>query len=619
MEGALEARGGVAGGAGALCGADAPRFGELRGVSEGVAARLGALGFARAAPVQTACVPLLLGHRDVVAEACTGSGKTLAFLVPALELMARAAAAQRPARGDILALVVSPTRELAGQTFALAEKLLAGVHEGRLGAALAVGGQKGAAAGVPPGLPGLLVGTPGRLYELLCLEGCSGGGGGALGLGTKKLELLVLDEADRLLEMGFRRQLDAILAALPKQRRTGLFSATQTAAVRDLARSGLRNPSRVAVQVQVAHAGMPTTVAADGGRRAVPAELSTRYVVCAPEEKLGQLLAFLKGPGMGQKVIVYCMTCAVVDFLQISLPVVEEDLQGIRPLFLHGRMKQSARGAAVAAFSGAGPGGACLFCTDVAARGLDFPRVDWVVQLDPPQDPAMYVHRVGRTARAGGSGNALLLLHSNEEPYVEFLARRKAPLDGELPLQGVPGVAPRLRKAAEEDREVLEKAVQAFVSYVRAYKEHHLNFIFRLAELDVGGVGNALGVLQLPHMPDLKRLPKTCLLSFRPSAVAPGSVAFRDRGREKQRQRNLASRARDREGQLKAKPKAGAVRVNRRSGERSNGRSLTAEKRRKQNRAEDLDDLDSDYRLLRKLKKGKISEEQFDEGVHRGI
>ena len=297
---------------------------------------------------------------------------------------------------------------------------------------LAVGGQQRLrwedTAGVPPGLPGGLVGTPGRLYELLCLGGSSGGGGGALGLGTKKLELLVLDEADRLLEMGFRRQLDAILAVLPKQRRTGLFSATQTAAVRDLARSGLRNPSRVAVQVQAAHAGTPAAAMADGGRRAVPAELSTRYVVCAPEEKLGQLLAFLKGPGRGQKVIVYCMTCAVVDFLQISLPAVEEGLQGMRPLFLHGRMKQSARGAAVAAFSGAGLGGACLFCTDVAARGLDIPDVDWIVQFDAPQDPQQFVHRVGRTARMGRMGAALLFLRAKEDAYIHFLSLRKVPL-----------------------------------------------------------------------------------------------------------------------------------------------------------------------------------------------
>ena len=621
MEGALEARG--RGGAGALCGDGAPGFGELRGVSAGTAARLADLGFTRAAPVQAACVPLLLGHRDVVAEACTGSGKTLAFLIPALELMVRASAAQRPSQGEVLALVVSPTRELAGQTFALAQKLLGGVSgEGggdggarSLGAALAVGGQKGT-EGHPTGLPGLLVGTPGRLYELLVLGPGGGGGSGSGMLGTKRLELLVLDEADRLLEMGFRRQLDAILAALPKQRRTGLFSATQTAAVRDLARSGLRNPSRVAVQVQVGAEKAGGRGAADG-TRAVPAELRTLYSTCAPDHKLGRLLGFLRGLGEGQKVIVYCMTCAVVDFLRVAAQVFQGELQGASPFFLHGRMKQAGREAAVAAFSGAG--GACLFCTDVAARGLDFPRVDWVVQLDPPQDPAMYVHRVGRTARAGGSGSALLLLHPNEAPYTEFLARRKAPLDGELPIEEVPGVPPRFRAAAERDREVLEKAVQAFVSYVRAYKEHHLNFIFRLAELDIGAVGNALGVLQMPHMPDLKRLPKECLESFRPSNVAPESVAFRDRGREKQRLRNLAAKAEEQGGRGGGPKKKGAPRVNRRSGERSNGRSLTAEKRRKQNRAEDLDDLESDYRLLRKLKKGKISEAEFDEGVHKGV
>ena len=604
----------------------APVFGEsaafaaLAGVSGAQAAALGRLGFARAAPVQEAAIPLLLRHKDVVVEACTGSGKTLAFLVPAVELLRRAGAEGGLAGGPgakphVVALVISPTRELAEQTHRLAAQLVREAAEG-FGATLVVGGGgkstgkgKGAPAEAEP-RTGIVVGTPGRLYERLCLRG---------DFQTRRLELLVMDEADRLLEMGFKRQLDAILQALPKQRRTGLFSATQTEAVSELVRAGLRNPAKVVVRQQVEEEGGDGEAkgAKEGaGEKVTPNRLRSVYLTCEPDEKLDRLFAFLKAHAAGQKVIVYLLTCACVDFLQEAAGHLEQ-AKGIRRFFLHGKMKQAARQKAVAKFAALEH--ACLFCTDVAARGLDFPDIDWVVQYDPPQDPAMYVHRVGRTARMGAAGNALLMLHPNEGHYLSFLRKRKTPLDGALDVPAAAAAPGAIRRVTERHRELLEKAVKAFVSYVRAYKEHHCNFIFRIQELNLGKVAMLFGILQLPNMPDVKRLPKQNLADFRPSAVNHLDVPFRHKGREAQRQRQLREREREAAAKKQQRRKGGGEKTNKNKGEAKEAEKgrAPAEKRRKKQQREDLDDLERDYAMLRKLKKGKISSDAFVAEVER--
>ncbi|PNH03260.1 DEAD-box ATP-dependent RNA helicase 18 [Tetrabaena socialis] len=234
-----------------------------------------------------------------------------------------------------------------------------------------------------------------------------------------------------------------------------------------------------------------------------------------------------------------------------------------------------------------------LLCTDLAARGLDIPDVHWIVQIDPPQDPSAFVHRVGRTARMGRAGSALVFLLPGEESYVEFLRLRKVPLSEGTPLPPTegPAVAPAaadaadadddppttapakarssnpastsaaaavaadaaactststpdvlraLRSAAERDRDVMEKAAKAFVTYIRGYKEHHCKFIFRLQDLNIGRLASGLGLLRLPKMPDLKR--PAGMEHFIPSRLDPATVPYKDKAREKQRQQALLVR-----------------------------------------------------------------------------
>ena len=215
--------------------AEGPRFGALNPPLRAASLEvLAEQGFERATPVQAAAVGLLAGNKDVAVEACTGSGKTLAFVLPMVEILARSETTFR--KHQVGAVIVSPTRELAKQIYDVAVPFLATVK----GAPpmLLVGGTDVSADVRTFAEDGALalIGTPGRLDDLMVRSKA---------LECKKVELLVLDEADRLLSMGFMKTLNAIIARLPKQRRTGLFSATQTEEVEELARAGLRNPVRV--------------------------------------------------------------------------------------------------------------------------------------------------------------------------------------------------------------------------------------------------------------------------------------------------------------------------------------------------------------------------------------
>lgn len=463
------------------------------------------------------------------------------------------------------------------------------------------------------------------------------------------VEVLVLDEADRLLDMGFRQQLDAIMARLPRQRRTGLFSATQTEAVEALARAGLRNPVRVAVAVSYApnsgageasadtrkKAGKKTKdgdangskaeagVKAPGYEQVTPSTLSVQYTAVDVAGKVAQLASFLAAH-VHEKVIVYFLTCACVDYFATVLPRLAP-CKAVPFRALHGRMKQSVREAALEAFASAHAG--VLLCTDVAARGLDIPDVHWVVQYDAPQDPSAFVHRCGRTARMGRSGSALAYLTPEEVPYVDFLRLRKVPLEEVPPVPDlIPDVLRVLRSESESDRAVMESGTKAFVSYIRAYKEHHCKYIFRMESLRVGQLASSFALLRLPRMQELKKAAREAasgkLEGFAPSLVDPETVKFRDKAKEKQRQAVLKQRAaavaaaaveagEAANGAHAAAATAAAQQRKQRQGAQEQPR-LTANKRRQLEARQELAELNEEYTLLKKLKKGKISAREYD-------
>ena len=519
-------------------------------LSQWILEAISGMGFTRMTPVQASTLPLFMGYKDVVVEAVTGSGKTMAFLIPVVEKLLRPE--KHTPKHHVGAIIISPTRELAGQIHQVLVSLLA-FHAPSATAArpppqtatvggedtvpqaaypastpkviaqLLVGGSTTPAQDLSKFLkisPNLFIATPGRLLEILSSP--------YVHCPQSSFEVLVLDEADRLLDLGFKDDLTKILARLPKQRRTGLFSASISEAVHQLIRVGLRNPVRIAVKVKGAN-GLDD--------KRTPASLQMTYSVTRPSQKfpaLGQLLHELDP--VPQKTIVYVSTCAAVDYFQTLLLSLLPSEMVLVPL--HGKHPSNVRQKNFIKFTNsASP--AILLTTDVAARGLDIPAVDLVVQIDPPSDPKAFLHRCGRAGRAGRKGLAVILLHpGREEDYVDFLKVRETPV---APLTA-PEIAitnaeaelatSQFRALVSRDRALHDKAQKAFVSWVRSYSKHQASSIFRVSDLDWNELGRAWGLLKLPKMPELKGLDIDRMLGLE---IDWDGLAYKDKQRERQR------------------------------------------------------------------------------------
>ncbi|KAL2541806.1 DEAD-box ATP-dependent RNA helicase 18 [Abeliophyllum distichum] len=567
------------------------RFSDLNPpLSEPVLEALTAGGFQFCTPVQAATIPLLCSYKDVAVDAATGSGKTLAFVVPLVELLRRSSTPPKP--HQVMGIIISPTRELSSQIFKVAEPFISTLSNVR--SMLLVGGLevKADIRKIEEEGANLLIGTPGRLFDIMDRMDV---------LDFRNLEILILDEADRLLDMGFQKQINSIITRLPKLRRTGLFSATQTEAVEELSKAGLRNPVRVEVRAEVK--GLNDSASSlQLVSSKTPSGLHIEYFECEADKKPSQLIDLLT-KNKTKKIIIYFMTCASVDYWGVVLPRLSA-LKGFSLIALHGKMKQAAREKALSSFTSLSSG--VLLCTDVAARGLDIPGVDCIVQYDPPQDPNVFIHRVGRTARMGRQGSAIVFLMPKEEAYVEFLRIRRVPLEERKCSDEAPDIIPQIRSAAKKDREVMEKGLRAFVSYIRAYKEHHCSYIFRWKELEIGKLGMGFGLLQLPSVPEVKHYSLSTEGFVPVEDIKVEEIKYKDKSREKQRKKNLqAKRAAKEQEQKQKKYKAAS------NATTTVMRKKTAKQRRASQSAEDADELAREYRLLKKLKKGAIDENEY--------
>lgn len=370
------------------------------------------MGFKSMTEIQRKSIAPLLAGKDVLGAAKTGSGKTLAFLIPAVEMLHSLRFKPRNGTGVI---VVSPTRELALQIFGVARELMAH-HSQTFGIVIGGANRRAEAEKLSKGV-NLLIATPGRLLDHLQ---------NTPGFIYKNVRALIIDEADRILEVGFEDEMRQIVKILPSnERQTMLFSATQTTKVSDLARISLRpGPLYINVDHQQEH----STVAG----------LEQGYVICDSDLRFRLLFTFLK-KHTHKKVIVFFSSCNCVKYFSellnyIDLPVLD----------LHGKQKQQKRTNTFFEFCNAKKG--TLICTDVAARGLDIPAVDWIVQFDPPDDPRDYIHRVGRTARGSqGKGKSLMFLQPSEVGFLKYLKEARVPLvEFEMPMSKVLNIQSQL-------------------------------------------------------------------------------------------------------------------------------------------------------------------------------
>jgi superfamily II DNA/RNA helicase len=353
---------------------------QALGASADVAEALALHGIRTPFRIQTLVLPDALAGLDILAKSPTGSGKTLAFGVPLAERTGTDA-------GTPGALVLVPTRELALQVASELERL---AEAKGLRVAVAYGGTPVAAQAKRLRGAQVLVATPGRLQDLVERRLVA----------LDRVRILVLDEADRMLDMGFKPQVDRLVRRLPQNRQTMLFSATLDGEVAELARAYTVNPSRY-------DAGAP----GEAARGAV----EHRYVPVTADSKLGALVAELERErGLA---LVFVRTKRGAD--RLAQRLAQHDVKAVA---LHGDMSQRAREAALARFR-AGKA-TTLVATDVAARGLDLENITHVINFDPPADDDGYVHRVGRTGRAGRSGSGITLVLPEQQAEVSRVAAR---------------------------------------------------------------------------------------------------------------------------------------------------------------------------------------------------
>ncbi|XP_030439394.1 ATP-dependent RNA helicase DDX55 isoform X1 [Gopherus evgoodei] len=560
-------------------------------LSPGVLQTLRELGFPHMTPVQSATIPLFMNNKDVAAEAITGSGKTLAFVIPILEILLRRE--EKLKKMQVGAIVITPTRELAVQIDEVLSHFTK--HFPQFSQILLIGGRNPVEDIEKFKEHGgnIVIATPGRLEDMFRRKA----DGLDLASCVKSLDVLVLDEADRLLDMGFEASLNTILDFLPKQRRTGLFSATQTQEVENLVRAGLRNPVRIAVKEK--------GVAASSTQK-TPTRLENYYMICKADEKFNQLVHFLRQHKQ-EKHLVFFSTCACVEYYGKAL---ESFVKNVKIMCIHGKMKHK-RNKIFTEFRKLPSG--ILVCTDVMARGIDIPEVNWVLQYDPPSSASAFVHRCGRTARIGHLGSALVFLLPMEESYVNFLSiNQKCPMQEMKPLKNVVDVLPKLKTLALADRAMFEKGMKAFVSCVQAYAKHECNLIFRIKDLDFASFARGFALLKMPKMPELKG---KCFSDFVPVTIDTDSIPFKDKNREKQRQKLLEQQRKDRqenEGKRKfIRNKAWS----KQKAKKEKKKKMTTKRRREEGsdiEDEEMEELLNDTRLLKRLKKGKISEEEFE-------
>ena len=391
---------------------------EQLGLSQPVLQALDLKGYNTPTPIQQQAIPHLLDGRDLLGIAQTGTGKTAAFMLPSIDNL-RAAGRQTPFKSCRM-LVLAPTRELAGQIAQSAKDYgaLAGLKVQSIVGGTSVGKDRNK---LHRGTD-ILVATPGRLLDLIDQKAFALNG----------VEILVLDEADQMLDLGFIHALRRIVPLLPKERQTLLFSATMPASIRELSNNYLHDPAQVAVTPA-----------------ATTAERVDQYLfMVQQDEKQALLEMILKGrhpiPGKMERILVFARTKHGADRVVKKLAQI-----GVPANAIHGNKSQPQRERALAEFKSARV--PVLVATDVAARGIDIPGVSHVINYELPNVPEQYVHRIGRTARAGADGIAIAFCAEDERAYLKDIRKTTDAEFERLPLPDnfravVEGVGPTKRE-----------------------------------------------------------------------------------------------------------------------------------------------------------------------------
>lgn len=434
-------------------------------------------GYEKMTMVQEATLPVILKGKDVMAKAKTGTGKTVAFLLPSIEVVIKTPPASRDQkRPPILVLIICPTRELASQAAAEANTLLK--YHPSIGVQVVMGGTRLAVEQkrMQANPCQILVATPGRLRDH-----CENTAGFATRL--MGVKVLVLDEADHLLDMGFRKDIERIVAAVPKQRQTLLFSATVPDEVRQISHIALKRDHEFISTVQE-------------GSEETHAQVRQMHLVAPLENQFSLLYTILKehiSDDVNYKVLVFCTTAMVTRLVADLLGELNLNVREI-----HSRKPQSYRTRVSDEFRKSK--GLILVTSDVSARGVDYPDVTLVIQIGLPSDREQYIHRLGRTGRKGKEGQGILLLAPWEECFLKSI--KDLPITKATPPMVDPDIKKKVERALSHvEMKNKEAAYQAWLGYYNSNKSVGRDKM-RLVEL-ANEFSRSMGLDTPPAIPKL--------------------------------------------------------------------------------------------------------------------
>ncbi|OHS96807.1 DEAD/DEAH box helicase family protein [Tritrichomonas foetus] len=422
--------------------------------------------FVKMSPIQKQSLLYTLCGRDLIGAAETGTGKTLAFLIPLIETLKKSKWSVSSGLG---AIIISPTRDLASQTYNVLADL---ITDTGFSAGLVTGGLHFEEAEANLGQLNIMICTPGRLKEHV---------DNSPQFNADNLQILVLDEADRLLGTEFVKDLKQIIREFPKNRQTLLFTATAGKAIKSLSKLWLQNPVSVLIT--------------EKRESATPDNLVEFYTIVPLSEKFNTLFSFLRSH-KSDKLIVFMETVKMVRF---AFEAFRHLKPGLPLMHLTGKQSSELRFSVCRDFANKERG--VIFTTDVAARGLDFPQVNWVIQMDCPTTTETYIHRVGRTARFYQGGKGLLFLTPSEKAFVTKMAENKVNL---RPIQiqesELINIKPELVDVLAKFSDVKHLAIKAFTTYLKSVQRHNDGEVFKLDEVlkQKDDFAKAFGLLGTP-------------------------------------------------------------------------------------------------------------------------
>ncbi|CRG93887.1 ATP-dependent RNA helicase HAS1, putative [Plasmodium gallinaceum] len=424
------------------------------------------LNFVKLTEIQAKCIPHFLNGKDILGAAKTGSGKTLAFLIPSIHILYNIKFLPKNGTG---VLIISPTRELCLQIYQVCKDLCKYIPQTN---GIIIGGmsrneeKKKFVHGI-----NILIATPGRLLDHMQ---------NTKEFVYKNLICLIIDEADRLLQIGFEEEINLIIKRLPKKRQTALFSATQTTKVESLIRLSLQKPIFIEVTTKIA------TVE----------RLQQGYALVEEDKRFLLLFTFLKR-NLSKKIMVFFNNCMSVQFYNDLLNYID-----IPTYCIHGKKKQNKRLKSFHDFSSAQSG--ILLCTNVAARGLDIPNVNYIIQYDPPDDSKEYIHRVGRTCRGNNSnGSAIIFLMEHELKFLNYLKFYNIPINQfAYDTNKIINIQSHIQSIVTKNFHLHKMAREAFKAYLNSYITYALKDVFDVNNLNLLLASKNFG-LEVPPKVDL--------------------------------------------------------------------------------------------------------------------